>query len=264
MIQDLLQQIINIWPRLEKVSTSEKQWLIDAIERVVDAGASSIENRFVPRNWDGSPKDSPEDRTQLLDLLAELRIGADLASRGFSLGYEVPGIGDKSVDFKASINGINLWAEVKQLNLDQDSRNFIELTHKAKCPFAITSSWLKDDVRIGRLIKEAAKKMPENNDMKCVVIFVSSLEDYVIDAKDYLFNTRDESDRWASIELLSIGGVVVAAPAPGWSHVGPINMVLLANPKRESEARIIVEQWPMRLIGKQSVSLGGHNSGTRP
>ena len=257
MNQDGLQQILSIWPRLKKLSLSEKQWLIDALGCVVDAGASSIEDRFVPRNWDGTPKDSLQDRSQLYDLLAELRIGNDLVSRGFSLEYEVPGTGNKTIDFKASIEGMKLWIEVKQLNLDQVSRNFIESEQKAKrCP--VITTWLKDDVRIGRLITAAAGKMPENNDSKCVVIFVDNMDEYIVDAKDYLFGTREESVRWASTLLVPLVGIVVAAASPQWPNVGPINMELLTNPKREAEARTIVHKWPMRLYGNHRISLAGN------
>jgi hypothetical protein len=116
---DLADVLLRLWPRLAVLSPPEMDWLLDAFDLLSDAGASGLVARIV-----GGPNreplaDSEQNRPSLLDLLAEVRTGADLARHGFRLEYEALGDCPKTVDFLASALELQVWVEVKRLRAGQ-------------------------------------------------------------------------------------------------------------------------------------------------
>lgn len=249
---------------MEVLSQRERDWVTEAVSSVNRAGADTLAEKLVPGAAPVQSRDSTQDRSQLLDLLAEVRVAVDLVEHGFGLSYEVPGKGAKSVEFLARACTVSAWVEVKRFNPDERERRFLESGVHSKSPHAY-SAWMKDDVRIGRYVRDGADKMPRTPDPKVVVVYVENLSEYSEDAEIFLFGRtrarlcptsdgkwvevaqgREATGRWSVPGNCPLSGVVVAAPQPGWPYCGPISKVLFVNPAHLDEAQHLLQDWPMR------------------
>lgn len=249
---------------MDVLRQDERHWLTEAVSWVSSAGASTLAEKFVPVGAPVQSRDSAQDRSQLRDLLAELRVAVDLVEHGFGLSHEAPGKGAKSVDFFATACTVRVWVEVKRFNPDEGERHFLESVPHRKSPQAYTA-WMKDDVRIGRYVRDGGDKMPRNPDPKVVVVYVENLSEYSEDTEIFLFGRtkgrlcftsdgkyvevaqgREATGRWSVPGNCPLSGVVVAAPQAGWPRCGPISKVLFVNPAHLVEAQHLLQVWPMR------------------
>lgn len=251
---------------LRDFSPEEKRWLCEALKRLADAGAPELSDRIIKTLPHKAVQDSTQNPAQLLDLLAEVRAGMNLVAHGFHLQYEAKGSGPKSVDFVASTSGLRMWVEVKRLNPDQEERHWLETAMRRDGP-DVFAHFCKDDARIGRLVRDAAKKMPDDSDPKALVIHVQSLDEFSEDALDCLYGKyttkcahgvagdlvkawegRCGDGKWAEANACTLAAVVLAAPQPGWPYCGPTREIMFVNPARESEAHRAAEHWPIKMV----------------
>lgn len=270
---DLLKRILTQWPNLDVLSFVEKEWLLEAHGRLTVAGAKELA-QTVSGDGDQKPSlDSIQNRAQLLDLLAEVRTGMSLVEYGFRLEYETPGRDGKSVDFLATRDDVRVWIEVKRPNLDQRVQEFMEKKDRSK-PVSTIVYRSKDDVRIGRLTRDAADKMPDSSDPKIALIFVENMDEYELDARNYLFTKtipildRDQTGQWVKIGQTTkdtgrwstgndcpLAAVIIAAPTPEWPYCGPMLKHMFVNPEHSAEARLLENLWPMERISHDERSV---------
>lgn len=258
------EEIVARWPRLDVLSPNERTWLLSSLTLLRDAGAAPLVRKFVTPSSEVHSRDSVQDRGQLRDLLAEIRTAVDLAENGFRLACEVPGQDAKTVDFLATSSSARVWVEVKNFNLDEVDHNIMASLH-GQSGMRTCFSRKKDDVRIGRYVRDAMDKMPDTREPKVMLLFVQDLSEYLEDAEIHLFGRtcaacvrrdaggrsmegppfRDDSGYWSARDDTALSGVIVAGPTGDWRLCGPMGKVLLVNPACNAEANTLLEQWPM-------------------